>query len=262
MVPGAHNSGSTKMANAFRAFLSYLSQVRGKGWLPLNANKKTRTGRAVIPLEPPGGGTNGILSWAPSHWELGTHQYQQLGGFCNNRNPHRRFTTPGIKSEQGTLLVSRKSTWVLPLNMPLFHRKRSFPHGTHLSGLYHSPNIPESHSWNYRRMSANFSMTSDHGETLHGITVTFKISPHYCGGSNNHGTHHLSARVWSSDSPSHSFSSDCSKYSSAHLAGDTDKGSLQKRRIERGKKALKRYCWVPKAWGEMSHYTSPGNTNS
>lgn len=42
-------------------------------------------------------------------------------------------------------------------------------------------------------------------------------------------THHRSAAAAPSGSPSHSFSSDCSRYSSAQRAGDTDKGSASSR---------------------------------
>ena len=49
-------------------------------------------------------------------------------------------------------------------------------------------------------------------------------------------THQRSAAAVPSGSPSHSFSSDCSRYSSAQRAGDTDKGSARSRgvRSQRG----------------------------
>lgn len=42
-----------------------------------------------------------------------------------------------------------------------------------------------------------------------------------------HRTHHRSVVDDPSGSPNHSFSSDCSRYSSAHRAGDTDNGSTK-----------------------------------
>lgn len=44
-------------------------------------------------------------------------------------------------------------------------------------------------------------------------------------------THQRSAAAVPSGSPSHSFSSDCSRYSSAQRAGDTDKGSARSREV-------------------------------
>lgn len=44
-------------------------------------------------------------------------------------------------------------------------------------------------------------------------------------------THQRSAAAVPSVSPSHSFSSDCSRYSSAQRAGDTDKGSARSREV-------------------------------
>lgn len=44
-------------------------------------------------------------------------------------------------------------------------------------------------------------------------------------------THQRAVAAVPSGSPSHSFSSDCSRYSSAQRAGDTDKGSARSREV-------------------------------